>query len=44
MGLNQGQMVMMIENAHTGQVWKAFMTNPEIASMRRVTASLTMHN
>ena len=30
MGLNQAQIVVMIENFRTGLVWKKFMANPEI--------------
>ena len=30
MGLNQGQIVVGLENARTGLVWKQFMANPEI--------------
>jgi len=30
MGLNQGQVVVGVENARTGLVWKNFMANPEI--------------
>jgi len=33
MGLNQAQIVAMIENHRTGLVWKHFMANPEIAPM-----------
>jgi hypothetical protein len=33
MGLNQAQIVVMIENARTGLPWKCFMKNPEIAPM-----------
>lgn len=30
MGLNQGPMVVMMENYRTGLIWKLFMSNPEI--------------
>ena len=33
MGLNQAPMAVMIENYRTGLVWKAFMSNPEIARL-----------
>ena len=35
MGLNQGPMVVMIENYRTGLPWKLFGSNPEIKSMRQ---------
>ncbi|MBI3506873.1 MAG: hypothetical protein HY059_18700 [Proteobacteria bacterium] len=35
MGLNQGPMVVMIENHRTGRPWKLFGANPEIREMRR---------
>lgn len=35
MGLNQGPMVVMIENYRTGAPWKLFGSNPEIVKMRR---------
>jgi hypothetical protein len=35
MGLNQAQIVVMIENHRTGLVWRHFMANPEIESMLR---------
>jgi hypothetical protein len=35
MGLNQAPIVVMVENARTGLVWKNFMANPEIAVMLR---------
>ena len=35
MGLNQAPQVVMIENGRTGLVWRAFMRNPEIATMQR---------
>ena len=34
MGLNQGPMVVMIENYRTGRPWKLFGSNPEIGAMR----------
>ncbi len=34
MGLNQGPMVVMIENYRTGLVWRLFARNPEIRAMR----------
>ncbi len=33
MGLNQAQIVVMIENHRTGLVWKNFMANPEVEPM-----------
>jgi hypothetical protein len=33
MGLDQGPIVVMIENYRTGLVWKNFMANPEIKTM-----------
>jgi hypothetical protein len=33
MGLNQAQIVAMIENHRTGLPWKLFMSNPEIDPM-----------
>lgn len=33
MGLNQAQIVVMIENHRTGLIWNAFMANPEIKEM-----------
>ena len=30
MGLNQAQIVVMIENHRSGLMWKLFMANPEI--------------
>jgi exo beta-1,2-glucooligosaccharide sophorohydrolase (non-reducing end) len=33
MGLNQAQIVVMIENQRTGLPWKCFMANPEMAPM-----------
>jgi hypothetical protein len=33
MGLNQAQIVVMIENHRTGLPWQLFMRNPEIAPM-----------
>ena len=35
MGLNQAPQTIMIENARTGLVWRAFMANPEIAAMQK---------
>ena len=35
MGLNQAPQVVMIENGRTGLVWRAFMSNPEIAAMQK---------
>ncbi len=35
MGLNQAPQTVMIENARTGLVWRAFMANPEIAAMQK---------
>ena len=35
MGLNQAPQTVMIENGRTGLVWRAFMRNPEIATMQR---------
>lgn len=35
MGLNQAPQTVMIENARSGLVWRAFMANPEIAAMQR---------
>jgi len=32
MGLNQAPIVAMVENYRTGLLWKAFMSNPEIAN------------
>lgn len=37
MGLNQGPIVVMIENYRTGRPWKLFGSNPEIESMRKRT-------
>jgi exo beta-1,2-glucooligosaccharide sophorohydrolase (non-reducing end) len=37
MGLNQGPIVVMIENYRTGRPWKLFASNPEIQSMRKRT-------
>lgn len=34
MGLNQAPQTVMIENARTGLVWRAFMANPEIKAMQ----------
>ncbi len=33
MGLNQAQIVVMIENYRSGLIWKSFMSNPEIQKM-----------
>ena len=33
MGLNQAQIVVMIENHRTGLIWKLFMANPEVQPM-----------
>jgi exo beta-1,2-glucooligosaccharide sophorohydrolase (non-reducing end) len=33
MGLNQAQIVVMIENHRSGLIWKSFMANPEIQKM-----------
>ena len=33
MGLNQAPMAVMIENYHSGAIWKNFMANPEIGPM-----------
>ncbi len=35
MGLNQAPMAIMIENYRTGLIWKKFMSNPEIQTMRK---------
>jgi hypothetical protein len=35
MGLNQAQIVVMIENYRTGLAWKLFMANPEVSPMLR---------
>lgn len=35
MGLNQAPQTVMIENARSGLVWRAFMANPEIAAMQQ---------
>ncbi|MDQ2712686.1 MAG: hypothetical protein M3Y24_10735 [Acidobacteriota bacterium] len=35
MGLNQAPMAIMIENYRTGLIWKKFMANPEIQTMRK---------
>ncbi len=35
MGLNQAPMAVMIENGRTGLVWKNFMSNPEIQTIRQ---------
>jgi hypothetical protein len=32
MGLNQAQIVVMIENYRTGLIWKNFMANPEVGT------------
>ncbi|MBX9569033.1 MAG: hypothetical protein K2X77_09065 [Candidatus Obscuribacterales bacterium] len=37
MGLNQGPIVVMIENYRTGRPWKLFGSNPEIEAMRKKT-------
>ena len=37
MGLNQGPIVIMIENHRTGRPWKLFGSNPEVESMRKRT-------
>jgi hypothetical protein len=34
MGLNQGPMVVMLENYRSGTPWKLFGSNPEIIRMR----------
>ena len=41
MGLNQAPITVMIENARTGVVWKAFMSNPEIGTMLEKLAAAT---
>ncbi|HUB30162.1 MAG TPA: glucoamylase family protein [Terracidiphilus sp.] len=33
LGLDQAPMVVMVENARTGLIWKTFMSNPEISPM-----------
>ena len=40
MGLNQAPMVVMIENYRTGLIWKLFMSNPELQTMK----SRVFHN
>ncbi|MGA2170536.1 MAG: glucoamylase family protein [Terracidiphilus sp.] len=41
MGLNQAPIVVMIENYRTGQVWKSFMSNPEIGNMLKKLDAVT---
>lgn len=41
MGLNQAPMAVMIENYRSGAIWKAFMSNPEIAPMVKRIESLS---
>jgi hypothetical protein len=35
MGLNQAPMAVMIENYRTGLIWRSFMSNPEMTSIRQ---------
>ena len=41
MGLNQAPIVAMVENHRSGILWRAFMSNPEIAGMLRKLAAET---